>query len=165
MKTATLSALALALVSVASASHAPKSGDIVDTAVAAGNFKVLTSLVAKAGLVDTLKGTGPFTVLAPTDAAFAKLPKKLVAMVTGDKALLVKILTYHVISSKVMSTDLKNGTSAKTVESESVHVGIRGKHVRFNKSLVVAADVRASNGVIHAIDTVLLPPSVVKALK
>jgi uncharacterized surface protein with fasciclin (FAS1) repeats len=136
--------------------------DIVDTAVGAGQFKTLVSLVQKAGLVDTLKGDGPFTVLAPTDKAFAKLPKSLVAKVTADKKLLAKVLTYHVIPGKVMSSDLKNGLAAKTVQGETVKVQIHGKDVRFNKSKVVMADVAASNGVIHAIDTVLIPPSLAK---
>lgn len=136
--------------------------DIVDTAVGAGQFKTLVSLVQKAGLVDTLKGEGPFTVLAPTDKAFAKLPKSLVQKVTSDKKLLAKVLTYHVISGKVLSSDLKNGLTPTTVEGEKLHVRIHGKDVRFNKSKVVMADVQASNGVIHAIDTVLIPPSLAK---
>jgi uncharacterized surface protein with fasciclin (FAS1) repeats len=157
---ATSLAVLLALGTTAVA-RAPQ-GDIVDTAVGAGQFKTLVSLVQKAGLVDTLKGEGPFTVLAPTDKAFAKLPKSLVAKVTGDKALLTKILTYHVIAGKVRSTDLKNGLKAKTVEGETVTVSLHGKDVRFNKSKVVLANVEATNGVIHAIDTVLIPPSLAK---
>ena len=157
---ATSLAMALVLGSAAIA-RAPQS-DIVDTAVGAGQFKTLVALVQQAGLVDTLKGNGPFTVLAPTDKAFAKLPKALVQKVTSDKALLTKVLTYHVIPGKVLSSDLKNGLTAKTVQGESVKVRIHGKDVRFNRSKVVMADVMASNGVIHAIDTVLLPPSLAK---
>jgi uncharacterized surface protein with fasciclin (FAS1) repeats len=138
--------------------------DIVDTAVGAGSFKTLVSLVQKAELVDTLKGKGPFTVLAPSDKAFAKLPKALVEKIVGDKKLLTSILTYHVIAGNVMSTDLKNGLKAKTVQGEMVKVSIKGKGVKFNKSTVEAADIKASNGVIHVIDTVLLPPSVAKSL-
>ena len=138
--------------------------DIVDTAVGAGSFKTLVSLVQKAELVDTLKGKGPFTVLAPSDKAFAKLPKALVEKIVGDKKLLTSILTYHVIAGNVMSTDLKNGLKAKTVQGETVNVSIKGKGVKFNKSTVEAADIKASNGVIHVIDTVLLPPSVAKSL-
>jgi len=115
-------------------------------------------------LVDTLKGSGPFTVLAPSDAAFAKLPKALVAKIVGDKKLLTSILTYHVIAGKVLSTDLKNGLKAKTVQGEEVTVMIKGKTVTFNKSKVSAADIMASNGVIHVIDTVLVPPTILKAL-
>ncbi|MCC7433952.1 MAG: fasciclin domain-containing protein [Methanoregulaceae archaeon] len=138
--------------------------DIVDTAVGAGQFKTLTALVGEAGLVETLKGKGPFTVFAPTDKAFAKLPKSLVDTLMKDKKLLTSVLTYHVIAGNVMSTDLKNGLKAKTVQGENLMVTIKGKTVKFNKSGLVAADVKATNGVIHVIDTVLLPPSIEKAL-
>lgn len=131
--------------------------DIVDTAVGAGQFKTLTALVGEAGLVETLKGKGPFTVFAPTDKAFAKLPKSLVDTLMKDKKLLTSVLTYHVIAGNVMSTDLKNGLKAKTVQGENLMVTIKGKTVKFNKSGLVAADVKATNGVIHVIDTVLLP--------
>ena len=159
-KTVSVLAGALALGS-ASIAYAPQK-DIVDTAVGAGQFKTLVSLVQKAGLVETLKGKGPFTVLAPTDKAFAKLPKSLVQKVTSDKALLTKVLTYHVIAGKVLSTDLKEGLMPATVEGEKLKVSVHGKTVRFNKSKVVMADVIASNGVVHAIDTVLIPPSLMK---
>lgn len=139
-----------------------ESKDIVDTATAAGNFKTLTSLVAKAGLVDTLKGTGPFTVLAPTDAAFAKVPKATMAKLAANPDLLKKVLTYHVIAGSVMAADLKNGAKPTTVEGESLRVTVKGKTVMFNNAKVVMADVKASNGVIHAIDKVLLPPSGLK---
>lgn len=139
--------------------------DIVDTAVGAGQFKTLTKLVTDAGLLDTLKSKGPFTVFAPTDAAFAKLPASLVKKITGDKELLTQILTYHVIAGKVLSTDLKNGLNAKTVQGENLMVYIKGEKVKFNKSSLVKADIGTSNGVIHVIDTVLLPPSIAKALK
>ncbi len=140
--------------------------DIVDTAIGAGQFKTLTKLVTDAGLVDTLRGQGPFTVFAPTDKAFAKLPKSLVSRLVGDKELLTKVLTYHVVSGKVLSTDLKNHLKVKTVEGETLLVKINAlsKSVKFNKSGLVKADVLASNGVIHVIDTVLVPPSVLKAL-
>jgi uncharacterized surface protein with fasciclin (FAS1) repeats len=138
--------------------------DIVDTAVGAGAFKTLVSLVQKAELVDTLKGKGPFTVLAPSDKAFAKLPKALVEKIVGDKKLLTTILTYHVIAGNVMSTDLANGLEAKTVQGEKAKVTIKGKTIRFNNSKVETADIKASNGVIHVIDTVLLPPSVAMKL-
>jgi uncharacterized surface protein with fasciclin (FAS1) repeats len=161
IRTLTTSLAVLLALGTTAVAQAPQ-GDIVETAVGAGQFKTLVALVQKAGLVDTLKGAGPFTVLAPTDKAFAKLPKSLVAKVTGDKALLTKILTYHVIAGKVRSTDLKNGLKAKTVEGETVTVSLHGKDVRFNKSKVVLANVEATNGVIHAIDTVLIPPSLAK---
>ena len=165
MKTRTLlfPVVAGLLLGATAIAKAPEDKDIVDIAVGAGQFKTLTKLVTDAGLVDTLKGTGPFTVLAPSDAAFAKLPKELVAKVVADKELLKKVLTYHVIAGKVLSTDLKNGLEAKTVEGETVKVKIGKKGVSFNKSKFVKADIVASNGVIHVIDTVLLPPSIAKA--
>jgi uncharacterized surface protein with fasciclin (FAS1) repeats len=134
--------------------------DIVDTAVAAGSFKTLAKLVTDAGLVDTLKSAGPFTVLAPTDAAFAKVPKKILAAVGGNKELLTKVLTYHVIAGNVMAKDLKAG-AVKTVEGEKVNVSLKGG-ARFNQAKVVKADIKCSNGVIHVIDAVILPPTVAK---
>ena len=137
--------------------------DIVDTAVSAGSFKTLATLVTKAGLIETLKGDGPFTVLAPTDAAFKKLPKALVDKLVGDKKLLTSVLTYHVISGKVLAHDLKNG-NVKTVQGENVKVSLKSGAM-FNNSKVSKADIICSNGVIHVIDTVLLPPSVAKMIK
>ncbi len=138
--------------------------DIVATAAGDARFSTLVSLVKQAGLVETLQGPGPFTVLAPTDAAFAKVPKAALDKIAGDPTLLKKVLTYHVLSGKILSTDLKT-MSAPTVEGESikVKVGKKGK-VHFNRAGVVQADVQTSNGVIHAIDAVLLPPSVAKTL-
>jgi uncharacterized surface protein with fasciclin (FAS1) repeats len=136
--------------------------DIVDTAVGAGQFTTLVALVQQAGLVDTLKSKGPFTVFAPTDAAFKKLPKKLVDAVTSDKKLLTEVLTYHVIAGDVRSTALKNGMNAKTVQGETIKVTINGSNVRFNNAKLVKADIDTSNGVIHIIDTVILPPTVAK---
>ncbi len=138
--------------------------DIVDTAVSAGSFKTLVAAVKAAGLVDTLKGTGPFTVFAPTDAAFKKLEKSkpgITAMLLKpeNKAKLASILTYHVLSGRVMAADvmkLKNGTAVKTVNGESITVYT--KHgVRVNHSKVIKTDIICSNGVIHVIDTVLIP--------
>jgi uncharacterized surface protein with fasciclin (FAS1) repeats len=140
------------------------SKDIVDIAAGAPNFKTLVTLVQKADLVSVLKGKGPFTVLAPTDAAFAKLPKDLVAKIVGDKKLLTTILTYHVISGEVFAKDLTDGATPKTVQGETLNVSIKKGKVKFNSSTVKVADIKASNGVIHAIDTVLVPPSVLKAL-
>lgn len=136
--------------------------DIVDTAVAAGSFKTLVKLVKDAGLVETLKSEGPFTVLAPTDAAFAKVPKAVLKKLAGNKELLKSVLTYHVISGKVLSTDLKEGSVA-TVQGEKVKINLHGGAF-FNKSKVVKADIMTSNGVIHVIDSVLLPPSVAAKL-
>lgn len=153
-------ALALAAVASAPVLAAPKS-DIVDTAVAAGSFKTLVAAVKAAGLVDTLKGEGPFTVFAPTDKAFAKLPAGTIKSLLKpeNKQKLTEILTYHVVPGRVMSSDaakLANGTSVKTVSGKSVKV-YNKRGVRINKSKVTKADIEASNGVIHVIDTVLLP--------
>jgi uncharacterized surface protein with fasciclin (FAS1) repeats len=133
---------------------------IVDVAVANGSFKTLTAALKAAGLVETLEGNGPFTMFAPTDAAFAKLPAGTVEMLLKpeNKAALVRILTYHVVSGNVFSTDLKSG-QVKTLEGSPVNVMIGKNGVMINQSTVQAANVKASNGVIHVIDTVLMPPS------
>ena len=135
--------------------------NIVEVAVANGSFKTLVAAVKAAGLVDTLSGKGPFTVFAPTDAAFAKLPKGTVEKLLKpeNKAVLVKILTYHVVPSAVLAKDIKTGSApVKTVEGGSITVTKKGNSVTINNSKVAVADVKASNGVIHVIDTVLLPP-------
>ena len=129
--------------------------DIVDTAVAAGNFSTLVTAVKAAGLVETLKGAGPFTVFAPTDEAFAKVPKATLDGLLADKAALTKVLTYHVVAGKVMAADVKAG-HVKTVQGTDLAMVTEGG-VTVNGAKVVAADVAASNGVIHAIDTVLMP--------
>jgi hypothetical protein len=129
--------------------------DIVDTAVAAGNFKTLVTALKAADLVSTLKGKGPFTVFAPTDAAFAKIPKADLDALLKDKAKLHAVLTYHVVPGKVMSTDLRSG-EVKTVQGSTVMISTLGGAM-VNDAKVVAADVAADNGVIHAIDTVLMP--------
>jgi uncharacterized surface protein with fasciclin (FAS1) repeats len=133
--------------------------DIVDVAAGAGTFNTLVTAVKAAGLVDTLKGKGPFTVFAPTDAAFAKLPKGTVEdlLKPENKAKLVKILTYHVLPAKVMAADISGKkTNAKSVEGGEVMVDATDG-VKINDGKVVTADVAASNGVIHVIDTVLMP--------
>ncbi len=130
--------------------------DIVDTAVSAGSFTTLVAAVQAAGLVDTLKGAGPFTVFAPTDEAFAKLPEGTVEALLNDIPKLTKILTYHVVSGKVMAADVVNLTSAKTVEGSEVKIDA-SNGVKINDSTVTTADVAADNGVIHIIDSVLLP--------
>lgn len=138
-----------------------RADDIVDTAVKAGSFKTLVTAVKAAGLVETLKGDGPFTVFAPTDAAFAKLPKGTLASLLepGNKAKLKAILTYHVVPSNVVSGDL----AGKTLKVKSVQGGalaVDGKHgVKVNNAKVTKADIKTSNGTIHVIDTVLLPPA------
>jgi uncharacterized surface protein with fasciclin (FAS1) repeats len=145
-------ALALALTSVASAA------DIVDTAVA-GKFNTLVAAVKAAGLVDTLKGPGPFTVFAPTDEAFAKLPAGTLdsLLKPENKAKLQSILTYHVVPGKVMSQDVVKLDSAKTVEGHSIAIKTVDGGVMVNNARVTKADIKASNGVIHVIDTVILP--------
>jgi len=133
--------------------------DIVDTAVAAGNFKTLVAAVKAAGLVDTLKGPGPFTVFAPTDEAFAKLPAGTVEdlLKPENKQKLVSILTYHVVPAKAMASDVTKMDAAKTVNGKEIKLKVDGGKVMVNDAKVVKADIAASNGVIHVIDTVLLP--------
>ena len=133
--------------------------DIVDTAVAAGQFKTLATALKAAGLVDTLKGPGPFTVFAPTDAAFAKLPKGTVEelLKPENKAKLTAILTYHVVPGKVMAADVVKVSEAKTVQGGSIKVHAAGGKVTVDNAAVVKTDIGASNGVIHVIDTVLMP--------
>lgn len=134
------------------------SKDIVDTAIGAGSFGTLVAAVQAAGLVDTLKGDGPFTVFAPTDEAFAALPEGTVESLLKpeNKDQLVAVLTYHVVADKVMSTDLSNGMTAPTVQGSDVTIMTDGG-VTVDGAKVVAADVEATNGVIHVIDTVILP--------
>ncbi|NJL79497.1 MAG: fasciclin domain-containing protein [Richelia sp. RM2_1_2] len=130
--------------------------DIVDTAVNAGSFNTLVAAVKAAGLVDTLKGNGPFTVFAPTDDAFAKLPEGTVDGLLKDIPQLKKILTYHVVSGKVMAADVVKLDSATTVEGSDVTIDA-SNGVKINDATVSQADVETDNGVIHIIDTVLLP--------
>jgi uncharacterized surface protein with fasciclin (FAS1) repeats len=133
--------------------------DIVDTAVAAGSFNTLVAAVKAAGLVDTLKGPGPFTVFAPTDEAFAKLPAGTVddLLKPENKAKLTAILTFHVVSGKVMAADVMKMHSAKTVNGQSVSIKTSGGVVMVNGAKVIKADILCTNGVIHVIDTVILP--------
>lgn len=129
--------------------------DIVETAVGAGNFKTLATALTAAGLIDTLKGKGPFTVFAPTDAAFAKIPKADLDALLKDKAKLTAVLTYHVVSGKVMAADVKAG-KVKTVQGSEITVATAGG-VTVDGAKVSATDIVASNGVIHVIDSVILP--------
>jgi uncharacterized surface protein with fasciclin (FAS1) repeats len=135
--------------------------DIVDTAVAAGNFKTLVTAVKAAGLVDTLKSAGPFTVFAPTDDAFAKLPKGTVEGLLKDIPKLKAVLTYHVVPGKVMAADVVKLKTAKTVQGQDVRVDASKwhlhKNVKINDANVVKADIVTDNGVIHVIDKVILP--------
>jgi len=144
---------------VAGLSVAASAADIVDTAVAAGNFKTLVAAVKAAGLVDTLKGAGPFTVFAPTDEAFAKLPAGTLEslLLPENKAKLQGILTYHVVSGKVLAKDVVKMDSAKTVEGQSIAIKTTGGGVMVDNANVIKTDIMTSNGVIHVIDTVILP--------
>jgi transforming growth factor-beta-induced protein len=132
--------------------------DIVDIAVEDGRFTTLVTAVQAAGLVDTLKGEGPFTVFAPTDDAFAKLPAGTVEALLNDVPALTDILLYHVVSGKVMASDVVNLTSADTVLGQPVSITVDGDKVMINDAQVIITDIEASNGVIHVIDSVLLPP-------
>ena len=156
--TANVAALVLAVSAAAPMSAAePKKADIVDTAVAAGSFKTLAKALGEAGLVATLKGPGPFTVFAPTDEAFAKLPAGALDKLLADKEKLKAVLLYHVVAGKVTAKDVVKLTSAKTVQGGSVTIAVKGEKVMVDGATVATADVMASNGVIHVIDTVLMP--------
>ncbi|WP_028448631.1 MULTISPECIES: fasciclin domain-containing protein [Chitinibacter] len=150
MKRYILTTLLAAVVSVSA--HAK---DIVDTAVSAGNFSTLATALKAADLVDTLKGKGPFTVFAPTDAAFAKIPKADLEALLKDKAKLTAVLTYHVVPGKVMAADVKAG-KVKTVQGSPITI-TTNDGVKVNNAKVTATDIVADNGVIHVIDTVILP--------
>jgi uncharacterized surface protein with fasciclin (FAS1) repeats len=156
---ATLAAIAatFALAVTASADHHGAKKDIVDTAAGNADFSTLVAAVKAAGLVDTLKSKGPFTVFAPTNAAFAKLPKGTVESLLKpeNKAKLVSILTYHVVAGKVMAADVKAG-KVKSVEGSMITVATEGG-VTVDKAKVVKTDIKTSNGVIHVIDTVIMP--------
>lgn len=165
---AALVGLSVAAPAVASAQHgahpsaatAP-AGDIVQTAVGAGSFKTLVAAVQAAGLVETLQGEGPFTVFAPSDAAFAKLPAGTVEALLADKAALTRVLTLHVVPGRVMAGDIvqAGGAKPRTVNGQSLSIAVRDGKVFVDGAQVVTADVKATNGVIHVIDTVLLPAS------
>lgn len=133
--------------------------DIVATAVEAGSFNTLAKALTEAGLIETLQGKGPFTVFAPTDEAFAKLPKGTVEALLKDKEALTNVLLYHVVSGKVMSGDVVKLNSAATIQGSSVKIKVVDGKVMINDAQVISADVNASNGVIHVIDKVILPPA------
>ena len=153
------SVLALVAVLALSAPARAQEKDIVDTAVAAGSFKTLAAALQAAGLVETLKGKGPFTVFAPTDEAFAKLPAGTVESLLKpeNKAKLVSILTYHVVAGKVMAADVVKMTTGKTVQGSSVKISATGGKVMVDQATVTKTDIAASNGVIHVVDSVLMP--------
>jgi uncharacterized surface protein with fasciclin (FAS1) repeats len=131
--------------------------DIVDTAVSAGQFNTLVTAVKAAELVETLKGEGPFTVFAPTDEAFKKVPEATLNGLLGDKDALSNVLTYHVVPGKVMASDVVSLTSAKTVQGQEVSIAVKEGKVFIDGAEVVSTDIKASNGIIHVIDTVILP--------
>ena len=159
MKKLAVLAAILVMTTVSFAVDKGGSKDIVDTAVSAGKFNTLAKALQAAGLVDALKGKGPFTVFAPTDGAFAKLPPGTLddLLKPENKEKLTKILTYHVVAGKVMAKDVMKMQSAKTMNGEDVQISTRGGKVYVNDAQVVQPDVKASNGVIHVIDTVLMP--------
>jgi uncharacterized surface protein with fasciclin (FAS1) repeats len=154
---AVLAVLALSLTTL----RAADDKDIVDTAKGAGKFKTLLTAAEAAGLVDTLKGKGPFTVFAPTDEAFAAVPKEKLEALLKDKDALKKVLLYHVVSGNVMAADAMklDGKGAPTVNGAEIKVKIDGKNVMINDAKVIMADIKCSNGVIHVIDKVILPPA------
>jgi transforming growth factor-beta-induced protein len=153
----------LASATVAGAQSMP-SADIVDTAVAAGQFTTLTTALEAAGLVDTLKGPGPFTVFAPTDDAFAELPAGALDALLADPDALRAVLTYHVVPGHVTAADVANLQTAATVEGEDVTFAVTDGAVQVDNATVTHADVMAANGVIHVIDRVILPPSIAARL-
>ena len=145
-----------AAAALTAASSLAAAADIVDTAASAGQFNTLVKAVQAAGLVDTLKGKGPFTVFAPTDEAFAKLPPGTVESLLQDKQKLTQVLTYHVVPGRVTAAQVKPG-AIKTVQGQSLEVRTAGGGVMVDNAKVIKADVMASNGVIHVIDSVVLP--------
>ena len=145
-----------AAVAFAFAITSAHAADIVNTAIDAGNFKTLVTALKAAGLVDTLKGPGPFTVFAPTDEAFAKIPQASLDALLKDKAKLTKVLTYHVVAGKAMAKDVKPG-KIKTLEGQSVTITDKNGVLMVNDAKILKTDIVTDNGVIHAIDTVLMP--------
>ena len=135
-----------------------KPASVADTISTNSQLSTLSSLVAKAGLTDTLKGHGPFTVFAPTNEAFAKIPAKTIESITADPVKLKAILTYHVLPGKVMAADVKNG-NVKTVNGANVALSKAGEFVTIEDALVQTADISATNGVVHIVDSVLIPPA------
>ncbi len=156
---AAVAAVALGAMPAPAADMAAPKKDIVDTAVAAGSFKTLATALQAAGLVETLKGKGPFTVFAPTDAAFAKLPAGTVEglLKPENKAKLASILTYHVVAGNVKAADVVKLTEAKTVNGQSVKISVANGGVKVDGANVVTTDIAATNGTIHVIDAVILP--------
>jgi uncharacterized surface protein with fasciclin (FAS1) repeats len=155
-----LAATAVMAVGLSLAGTSARANDIVETAVASGQFKTLATALGAAGLVDTLKGEGPFTVFAPDDAAFAKLPAGTVEdlLKPENKDKLTAILTYHVVPGRMMAADVVKADDIKTVNGKTLTIAVNGKMVKVNNASVTTTDIAASNGVIHVIDSVVLPP-------
>jgi len=154
---AAASLLALSTAALADDHGHAEQKNIVETAAGAGNFTTLVTAVQEAGLVETLSGEGPFTVFAPTDEAFAKIPADDLQAILADKELLTSILTYHVVSGKVMSSDVVNLESATTVQGSDIAISVSDDGVMVDDANVVSVDIETSNGVIHVIDTVITP--------
>jgi uncharacterized surface protein with fasciclin (FAS1) repeats len=152
-------ALAASLAGPALAGTRTQQADIVQTARDAGQFKTLTKLLKRAGLVNTLRGDGPYTVFAPTDKAFAKVPKRTLDALARDKKKLKAVLLYHVVAGKVTAADVVELSKAETLNGADVRIRVRAGKVYVNKARVTKADVGASNGVIHVVNRVLIPPA------
>jgi uncharacterized surface protein with fasciclin (FAS1) repeats len=163
MQNQILAALAVASVALTGSAQAQqkyseaKKADIVDVAVSAGSFTTLAKALEVAGLVETLKGDGPFTVFAPTDEAFAKVPKEMLEALLADKEKLTAVLTYHVVPGKVMAKDVVKLNTATTVNGQDVTIMVHDGKVMIDNATVLKTDIKASNGVIHVIDSVILP--------
>ncbi len=148
-----------ALLMIAGSAWAGQKMDIVDTAAAAGNFGTLVKAVQAAGLVDTLKGDGPFTVFAPTDEAFAKIAAAQLTALLADKQALAKVLTYHVVSGKLLASEVAGQSTLPTAQGGELMVDTDGDRVMINEARVITTDIETRNGVIHVIDSVLMPPA------
>ena len=150
--------MAYALVCTSANSHTKKDRpDIIEVATGAGNFSTFLSAVEAADLVDTLKGNGPFTVFAPTDGAFAKIPSPQLKALLADKQELTRVLTYHVVPGKIMAQEVMNMGHASTVQGQSVDIRVESNKVFVDAAQILTTDIKASNGIIHAIDTVIAP--------
>jgi uncharacterized surface protein with fasciclin (FAS1) repeats len=154
-----VAAAAVSLAAGAATARPAPPQNIVQTAIAAGQFTTLAKLLTRAGLVSALEQPGPYTVFAPTDAAFAKVPKKTLNALLADKAKLKAVLLYHVVAGKVTAAQVAKLSSAKTLEGAKVRIRVAGMNVFVNQAKVTKADIMASNGVIHVVDRVLLPPT------
>jgi uncharacterized surface protein with fasciclin (FAS1) repeats len=155
----TLVALVMAVAATSAPARTRSDTNVVQTAVAAGQFKTLTKLLKRAGLVNVLQQPGPYTVFAPTDAAFKKVPKATINALLHNRAKLKAVLLYHVVAGKVTAADVVKLPSAKTLNGKSVRIRVSGMNVFVNSAKVTTPDVEASNGVIHVINRVLIPPS------